>query len=697
MWLPFLLEQQIFSEMQKAGCKLSSEEIYSANKACLSNAIVMVGGGCSGGILSKDGLLITNHHCVKSQIQNNSSISNNYLQNGFFAKSKSEELLAKGLTVSVFHSMQDVTDSILVNVLDTLTIAERNLAIKKNTKFLKHLLDSLQPDLTHSVESFYSGNQYILFSYKKYKDIRLVAFMPSDVAGFGGASDNWAWPRHSADFALLRIYADSLNNPAAYAESNKTYSPLKHIEIDTSGVKEGDFTMTMGFPAVTNSYSTSFELEDIYTKFNPMKLGVYSLRLNPMTAHMQTGKEANLQYYAKQNSLDNYYIKWQGEQDGIKKANAIAKKQNQEKAIAEWIKKDKNREQLYANVLEDYNAAYENHQTYFAPLYAYSDGIWRMDFWKLFDALVYFYNAKTPEQETVALDKIYSVAQSYFDNCEMSIEKQSFPDVFTFISKTFGDDALHTSYKELNEDERARQLQSVVNKSLLFNEDVYLKCKQKTLKKGYKKSKEKIVKMLNKDLGVAFMKENQKHVFMAFYMKYQNASNKLDSAKREYLAMLMDFNNEKAIFPEANSTQRVSYGNVSSYIGFNNAKYPFATTQEGMIKKWNSSNKDYVKDAKLDSIFSQKQFGSFFNDTLYLNFIATNQTSGGSSGSPVFNAEGNLIGINFDRNKEGTLSDYYYEPAFCRNIIVDIRYVLFCIEVYGNASSIINELTFVKK
>lgn len=689
MWLPLLIEQQIFPAMQQAGCKLTPEQIYSVNQASLKDAIVRIGNGCSGGFLSKNGLVITNHHCVQYFITQASTTANNYLEKGFWAYSQSEELQAKGLSISVLLEMRDVSNFIIMpqdsSILHTDLQAIRQERIKK-------IIDSANqenPLVTCAIESFWGGNQYFLFMSRTYTDIRLVGFPPVNMGSFGGDVDNWEWPRHSADFALLRVYADSVGMPSAHIQSNIPLQPKKYLHIEAQGIQPGDFTMVMGYPASTSNYALSTEIESTFRYLNPMQIQLRSLRLAPIKAYMNENQTAYLQYYSRYDKLTNYYKKWQGEQFGIEKSQAIERAKQFEQNLQFWILQDSLRSAKYATLLSDYRKAYIKYFNSYYGLMAYVESYWKMDFFVLGEKFLGLYN-----DTEKTLKSIQNQCDLYYANNTMSIEKQSFPQVMKALDTLLASYQLPIEYASMTVEQREAYIAQIIQQSVLFNKnksDAFLK---KLYMPKNKKSAINLHILLDSDPGVLFVKQTLNHLRSALYKDYLQSSAELDSIQQVYFSCLFDYKGS-TLSPDANSTMRVSFGNVLPYKTADAVTYYAQTTAKGIPQKWNSGKQEYSYNAKLDSLLQLKVYGNFSSDTLFVNFVASNQTSGGNSGSPVLNAYGNFIGINFDRNKEGTMSDIYFDERFCRNISVDVRYILFCIEVYGNAHNIIQELEFV--
>jgi hypothetical protein len=693
LWIPFLIEQQIFPAMQQAGCKLTAEQIYSAKQASLTNAIVKIGEGCSGGFLSENGLLITNYHCVEYFINTNSNLENNYIQKGFWAKTYSEELSSPGLTADVLVSIEDISNQIMALIPSGLSIDE---AYKRKSKIIDSLqnIENAKSEYKISIESFYEGNQYFKFTYLRYQDIRLVGFPSVNTAQFGAEADNWAWPRQAADFALIRVYSDTLQMPKKYSKTNVPYVPKKILEIEPKGVKPGDFTMVLGFPAQTNNYCTSKELQLIHDSLNPRQIAMREIRIKPIEAYMKTSDSAYLQYYATYADLANYYKKWKGEQYGIEHTNALAVKMQQEAAIQNWIHQSEENTKKYGTVLDDYNNAYKDYVQQYTTIILYMDGLWRMDYIKHALQYVPILNLRDTSkmQKTLLLKMNFS--KSYYNRINTDIEGKSLSDMLEYICNNVPDESLPASLRFKSDKERKALFKEMSTESFLNNKSQFETLTTQFLNT---KNKDDIKTELLKDKGFLTILEIKNFITEVLYPSYFASSLQYEKMKEQYMKMVLDFYKDSVLAPDANSTVRIAFGNVKGYTLKDGTTYSAMTNVTQIPLKLQTKNPEYKRDDILLSLISAKQFGTYSKDTLYVDFVATNQTTGGNSGSPVLNAYGNFVGLNFDRNWQGTVGDLYFDESVCRNISVDVRYILFCIEMYGKATNIMNELTFVNK
>lgn len=685
MWIPTLIEQQILPDMQAQGCKLTAGQIYKANQACLTNTVVQIGAGCSGCFLSKNGLVLTNYHCIQYQISKACGGGQNYLEDGFFAKDTSEEIPTTRLSAKSMFAMYDVTEAVV--------------ALKKQGLQIKQITDTITKDSTKeyqfSIEELYSGNQYFLFKTKTYKDVRLVAFMPAEISQFGGGEDNWMWPRNDADFALIRLY-----------ENNKPVQPLHHLDINANGVKEGDFTMVLGFPAETKMYGTSEELKMI-SYLNTIQIEMREIRLQPIVEYMSQSDKKYEECYALYSYLSNYYKKWLGENYGIKRVKA--QRDKQDVTFGSWLNDNveewkKTGNELAEYDLATYNAVCRDYYKTYAKLVMYLEGLWRMK-----TLLSPSIAASSPNLDYIRSDKFLDIMEKY----NPEIEKNALLQMAFAATKLEKDTTKRIPTFQRMLSELAKGNGNVSNKmqsqfeDSIFNKSVFTDFEraskfQKMIntKKKYKDDA-KVREYLHKNDALYRMAED---IFMVLnsdlFPTYYREKSRYDSVYCWMNKALLAYNN-KPMYPDANYTMRISYGQVRGYTivkanGNDSTNYLWNTTDLEFVEKINKDSKHYKANDTFITMLKDKNFGTYSKDVMTMNFIATNQTSGGNSGSPVLDANGNLIGINFDRNWEGTVSDYYYDESFCRNISVDIRYILFCLEQYGKAESILKELSFVE-
>lgn len=683
MWLPSLIKER-FNDMKKNGFKLTASDLYDINKASLKDAIVHFGGGCTGELISGDGLLITNHHCGFGQIQSHSSVQNDYLKDGFWAMSREEELPNRGLTVRFLVRMEDVTLKVLQNIKDGATEEERIASISKNSA---EIIDAAKKGNHYDarVESLYYGNQYFLFIYETYTDVRLVGAPPSSIGKFGGDTDNWMWPRHTGDFSLFRIYAGKDNMPAPYSKENVPYKPKKFFSISTSGVNEGDFTLVYGFPGRTQEYLYSEAVRYISDISNPHKIHLRTLRLDIQNEEMSKSQEVRIKYASKNASVANAWKKWQGEAKGIIKMNAVGTKKEFEKRFSVWAASKPD----YKGILDSIAAIYNVLEPYsFANDYLVeainSNEIIR--FAGSIKSTIMRNSKMSPE---LSAQNIKELALRFYKDYDINIDEQSFKALLAEYQKNVPTEFQPEFFKELLE--KFGCTDNIV--SDIFANSIFV-------------SKDKVMSIL--DDGVTQnMFDNDPAVL--FYQKFNDhfndnikpiidrSNSKLAIFYRKYMRGQMEFDQQKNFYPDANSTLRITYGKVKGYSPADGIYYNHLSTLEGIMQKDNPDIYDYNIPQKLRDIYKTKDFGRWaVNGTVPVCFVASNHTSGGNSGSPVINAEGNLVGINFDRVWEGTMSDIVYDPEICRNISLDVRYVLFVIDKVAGAGHLLNEMKLVK-
>ncbi len=697
MWIPLLLEQLNYSEMQTLGLKLTADEIYSINQSCIKDAIVLFGGGCTAEIISNEGLILTNHHCGYSRIQSHSSLEFDYLTNGFWARKKSEELKNPGLKATILIRMEDVTAKVLEGVNNKMTEAERKKIISANISKIKK--DAIKD--THyksQIKAFDYGNEYYMFISEVFTDIRLVGAPPSNIGKFGGDTDNWMWPRHTGDFSIFRIYANKDNKPADYSSENVPYKPKYHLPISLKGYDKNDFTFVFGYPGRTQQYLTSYAVKMITQLENPAKIKIREKKLEIIHGYMNQSDKVRIQYSAKAAGTANYWKKMIGENRGIKKLDAINKKETFEKEFYKWTNKDKKLQHHYGNLLDEFNKTYET----LSPLnlsfdYFYEAGYgldivrYANKFRKLIEVSQ---NKTTTESKLNELIENYKKgAKGYFKNYYQPLDKKVFsallqiyyndlgkdkhPDIFKFVEKKFdGDFSKYADY--------------VYKKSVFSSEEKMLNFLNNYNAKKYKN----ILKDPAYKLASSLIKNYVNNILPEISL----LKSKLDSLQRVYVKAIKEMSPEKRYYYDANSTLRIAYGKVDDYKPKDGVQYEYFTTLEGIIEKENPQIYDYVVEKKLKELYTTKNYGKYADKDgqMHVCFIASNHTTGGNSGSPVLNSEGQLIGINFDRNWEGTMSDIMYDPDQCRNISLDIRYCLFIIDKFAGASNLIEELTIIE-
>ena len=695
MWLPSLISQRI-GDMQEKGFKLNAEDIYSINQASLKDAVVLFGRGCTGELISPEGLLITNHHCGYGQIQQHSSVEHDYLKDGFWAMSRDEELPNKGLTVSFLERMEDVTDRVLEGYSPEMTEAQRAELVKKNSKAIIDEVTKEGKGLRATVEALYYGNQYFMFLYREYADVRLVGAPPSSIGKFGGDTDNWMWPRHTGDFSMFRIYADKDNNPAPYSKENVPYKPKKYFRISTKGVHEGDFTFIYGFPGRTQEYIHSEGVRYIEEIGDPHKIALRTLRLNIQDKYMDQSQKVRIQYSSKNAGVANAWKKWQGEVKGIKKMKTVQNKQEFEKAFDRWAQGGE-----FDGVIAKIAGIYRDLEPYqFATDY-YSETARTIELANFAAGILGSFKV-VKETKAVSFDakKAEGIVESFYKDYHLPIDKECFVAVMTEFDKNMSAEFKPAYFKEKMKKYGSAQkwADAIFGKSIFADR---AKVEKLLAGAGSEKAAAKARKAVAADPATEFATEFAKWYAADVQPHTARLNQELQLAYRDYMRGQMVYCRTqripKAFYPDANLTLRVAYGHIKGYSPSDAVYYKPSSTIKGIMQKDNPEIFDYNIPQRLRDIYAQKDYGRWADETgeVPVCFIATNHTTGGNSGSPVINADGDLIGLNFDRVWEGTMSDIVFDPEICRNISLDVRYVLFTIEKIGGASYLFDEMVFV--
>ena len=681
MWLPSLISQRI-ADMQEKGFRLDADDIYSINQASLKDAVVLFGRGCTGELISPEGLLLTNHHCGYSQIQQHSSVEHDYLKDGFWAMNRSEELPNKGLTVSFLERMDDVTAQILNGYTPDMTEEQRVELVKKNSQALIDEAAKEGKGLRATVEALYYGNQYFLFLYREYADVRLVGAPPSSIGKFGGDTDNWMWPRHTGDFSMFRIYADKDNNPAPYSEDNVPYRPKKYFHISTKGVQEGDFTFIYGFPGRTQEYIHSEGVRYIEEIGDPHKIHLRTLRLDIMNKYQAESQKVRIQYSSKNANVSNAWKKWQGEVKGIRKMKTVQTKQEFEKAFDKWAQGGE-----FDGVVSKIASIYAELEPYqFATDY-YTETVRTIEV-----ANFAMSTARLFKQDGFDKAKSEELAETFFKDWYLPIDKESFIAVMNEYEKNVPADFKPLYYKEKLAS--CGSIEAWADE--IFTNSIFID----PAKVAALTAEDKDAVM--KDPAVEFFNEFLKWYAADIEPVTKRLNQDLQLAYRDYMRGQMVYCRTqrvpKAFYPDANLTLRVAYGHIKGYSPADGTYYLPSSTIKGIMEKDNPEIFDYNIPQTLRDIYATKDYGRWADASgeVPVCFIATNHTTGGNSGSPVINADGDLIGLNFDRVWEGTMSDIVFDPEICRNISLDVRYVLFTIEKIGKAGYLFDEMTFAE-
>ncbi len=694
MWLPLFLKSLNEAEMQELGMKITAEDIYSVNKGSLKDAIVHFGGFCTSELISGSGLLLTNHHCGYGQIQSHSSLDNNYLKNGFWAQSKADELMNPGLTATMINEIVDVTAQALEGVTDKMGVEEREATIKLNIESIRNSL-VVASHQAIEVRPFFNGNQYFAFLTTTYRDVRLVGAPPESIGKFGADTDNWVWPRHTGDFSLFRIYAGPDNLPADPSEENIPYEPKHFLPISTDGVAEGDFTLVFGFPGRTQQYLPAVAVEEIIEVSDPNKIAIREKALNIIDKYMRSDEETRIKYASKFASVANYWKKWIGETTGLKKTGAISKKQKFEKEFVSMQTKDN----PARNILGEFDALYAQRApyAYVRDYYGEITGgriVELMRVVGLAQRMTELYETRGAEAFDNFKGRVMGFLEGFYKNYDPAIDQE----VFAALSEMYARNVEAKYTPEMIQDlSPAAEKNYGIIAMKLYSETAFVdKDKVFEMLEG---DAEEVVARLQADPAYAFGAEWKNTYDTKVLEPYDNYNFKIDSLQRIYMNALMTTFPEKRFYPDANSTMRVTYGQVKSYNPSDAVTYSPVTYLDGVMEKYKPGDYEFDVDEKLLELYDNKDYGNYAdreNGKMPVCFIGTNHTTGGNSGSPAIDAHGNLIGLNFDRAWEGTMSDLNYDASICRNIMVDARYILFVIDKYAGAGHLIEEMRLVR-
>lgn len=694
MWLPQLLAQLNEKQMKSMGMKISASDIYSVNKGSLKDAIVSFGGFCTGEVISEKGLVLTNHHCGFDAIQNHSTLQNNYIRDGFWAKNNGEEIPNPGLFVTFIVSINDITSSILAGVNKNMSESERQSAIDKNlAEIRKNFKKESYQDIM--VRPFYEGNQYFLFVTETYRDIRLVGAPPSSIGNFGKDTDNWMWPRHTGDFSMFRIYAGKDNKPAQFSQDNVPYKPKRALAISLDGVAQNDFTMVFGFPGRTTQYLPASAVEQIITMNDPVKIAIRDKALEVIDGYMRQDETIKIQYAAKYASIQNAYKKWQGEVLGMNRTNGLAKKKAYEQEFTRKVNANPKWKSQYGTILNELDAAYAEFKPYsFARDYQ-AEAIGRVEIFTIAALVNSLQNAREKNGEkglTEALPGVMERLKDFYKEYNPAVDKQVFAALVEMYVKEndrnlLAPELLALADKHNNNYERIAD--KLFNDSDLDNADRVIARLEKDPKTFLDNIQRDDVTVLYNAIVSAYVKN--------VGGKINPLQTRINQLQRTYMQAQMDVFPGKKFYPDANSTLRVTYGKVNGYEARDAVKYDYYTYLDGVVEKYVPGDYEFDLPPKLIELYKTKNFGQYAaaNGKVPVCFIGTNHTTGGNSGSPALDAYGNLVGLNFDRVWEGTMSDLNYDPRICRNIMVDIRYVLFIVDKYAGASHLVREMKLV--
>ena len=638
--------------------------------------------------ISNQGLLLTNHHCGYSQIQSHSTLENDYLENGFWAYNLKEELPNPGVTATFIVKIEDVTTQVMNGVTESMLEADKQKKIEENIASVS----SSSPKEAwqeNRIRTFYEGNQYMLFVVETYKDIRLVGAPPSSIGKFGSDTDNWIWPRHTGDFSLFRIYADKNNRPAEYSADNVPYMPKHFLPISLDGVAENDFTLVFGYPGTTDEYLPSIAIEQVINTVNPARIAIRDAALAIQDKYMRTDPQVKIQYASKFARIANYWKKWKGETLGLKKSNAAGIKKQQETALTTQINK-KGKQKEYGQILPQFEKYYTEIEPYtLAREYFLETVLRNVELLRTaFQAyqLKQVYETRGAQSFEDRRNNMVERLEGQYKDYSVKVDKEVFEALVTIYAEGVQAEFLPDSFKNINS--------KIVTEDVYENSAFVNYASVKNLLEG---DAETVIAKLNNDPGFKVVKDMADAYYEKVAPKYEEINLNISGLERDYMKALLELSPKEArIFPNANSTLRVTYGKVAGYSPADAVYYEPVTHLEGVMQKYVPGDYEFDVPQKLIDLYQAKDYGQYAeNGKMAINFIGTNHTTGGNSGSPAIDAHGNLIGLNFDRVWEGTMSDYYYDPALSRNIMVDIRYVLFIVDKYAGATNLIKEMKLV--
>lgn len=694
MWLLPLLEKMNAKDMKKHGCKLAPKQIYNADGVSLKDAIVQFGGGCTGEIISDEGLLVTNHHCGYSHIQALSSVEHNYLQDGFWAMNRSEELPCDGLTVTFLESVTDVTDilstaeaqaretykdSANVDVLVAKAVADKKEELVKTA-------DKEYAHCSSTVVPYYNDNLFYLITYKIYRDVRFVGAPPSSIGKFGADTDNWMWPRHTCDFSMFRVYAGADNEPADYSAENVPLKPKNHLKISLKGVKEGDFTMIMGYPGRTNRFATSDELKEMLAE-NDIRIEARTLRQDIMMEDMLADPKVKIQYASKYSSSSNGWKKWQGMKLAFEKLDVIGRTMLEEDEFREWVAADAGRTEKYGKALDEIAAAVGGARGASLLSTWLFETVYRCEISNIAASAVaaYVSTMKETSDSTLALGAAMDHMDEFYKDYSLPTDIKITEALLRLYHQRV--DKENWIISDFSEERLRGYVDTLFTQSAFSSEE---------------KAVEAIRKAEASEKGILTLREDPAfRLYQEFLKKYFGHNDELkalrakaNKAKKAYTAGLLEWKKGQPSYPDANFTMRLTYGNVMGYSPADAVEYDYYTTLAGVMEKEDPDNWEFVVPEKLKDLYYEKDFGQYAmkDGRMATCFLSNNDITGGNSGSPIMNAKGELIGLAFDGNWESMSSDIMFEPNLQRCINVDIRYVLFIVDKFGGAGYLIDEM-----
>jgi hypothetical protein len=693
MWLPLLIKRLNEVDMQKAGLKLTAEEIYSVNNSSLKDAIVSFGGFCTAEMISNEGLMLTNHHCGFDAVQSHSSVQHDYITDGFWAMTRDQELTNPGLTASFLVRMEDVTQTVKAQLPDTLSESARTEAFGKIAKKLQEE-NSEKGRYKVEVKSFLQGNEFYLFVYEVFKDVRLVGAPPKSIGNYGGDTDNWMWPRHTGDFSMFRVYCGKDGKPAEYSKDNVPYQPKHFLPINIGGVKKDDYAMIMGYPGRTDRYRFSAGVQNDIDQVNPSIVKIRTKKLDIWKRDMEATDSVRIMYASKYARVSNYWKYFIGATKGLKRMNVVAQKADLENKFNGWVNTKPELKSKYGNVTNELTAAYTEQKNYNLSAtyireamlgselltYAYS--------FNNLDKVLANKDSK-PEDIKKAADALVPPIEDYFKEYSINTDKK----ITAALLELYSND--------VPKNQQSPGFTQLVAKSKGDFKKISDKIFDKTMFTSSEKVKAFLAtpneKKLNNDQAYSFIKEVMDYYIANVRTPLRATSAKVDKNMRLFVDGQRQMMPDKKFYPDANSTMRLTYGKVADYYPMDAVYYNYFTTLDGVMEKMDNSNEEFVIPAKMVELYKKKDYGRYGeNGVLKVDFITTNDITGGNSGSPVINANGELIGCAFDGNWEAMSGDIAYDSVYKRTICADIRYILWVVDKFAGAGNLVKEMKIVQ-
>ncbi|MFO7978139.1 MAG: S46 family peptidase [Bacteroidales bacterium] len=692
MWMPFLLNDALYQEMKGMGLNLDRDEVFSFTESSLKDAIVSFGGFCTGEIISDQGLVLTNHHCGAGRIQTHSSVDSDLLKNGFWAGSFEEELPNPGLFVRFLYSVEDVTDQFDAVLQPTMTVDERNAAIRMlSGTLVKEATEGNH--FTANVRSMFAGNEFYLFMYETFTDVRLVGAPPASVGEFGGDTDNWMWPRHTGDFSLFRVYAGPDGKPADYSTDNVPLKPRHHLPVSIDGVKEDDFAMVLGYPGSTSRYLTSHGIEFNLDNMYQTRIDIRRRKLDIMEEAMATSDEIRIQYASKQSGTANGWKNFIGMSRSLKRLDVASTKRELEQEFIHWVNASPERKAEYGDVLSNFDQAYEGLRNYNSQNYVFMEAmasgpeILRLanSFTNL---LALLENKEKVEEVPEETRKLKQAAERMFGDFNQQVDKKLWAAMFEEYYQRIDQENLPEVFQVVERRHR--------NDFQAYADQVY--------KASIFSSMERLNSFLENPSAKVLRNDPALVAARSVWTNYRQVSRQMNeynqmiaTAERLFLKGLREMKPDELFYPDANSTMRLTYGSVGGYQPADAVYYDYKTTLEGVMQKEDPDNHEFVVDPKLKELYENKDYGRYGdNGEMVVNFLSNNDITGGNSGSPVINGDGHLIGTAFDGNWEAMSGDILFEPELQRCINADARYILFVIEKLAGSTRLIDEMTVIK-